>query len=100
MKSDAIKRYYAHGKLLISGEYLVLSGAEALAVPLKKGQWLEVEAVNGKEKACLKWRARILDKEWFTATLSIPGMEIVQTSDRDVAGRLADNIQQDRGDQE
>ncbi len=89
MKSDAIKRYYAHGKLLISGEYLVLSGAEALAVPLKKGQWLEAEAVNGEEKACLKWRARILDKEWFTATFSLPGMEIVQTSDRDVAGRLA-----------
>ncbi len=51
LKSDAINRYYAHGKLLISGEYLVLSGAEALAVPLKKGQWLEVEEANRKEKA-------------------------------------------------
>ena len=88
MKSEGIKRYYANGKLLISGEYLVLSGAEALAVPLKKGQWLEVEIAGGDETPCLKWQARVLDKEWFSATILLPHMEIAQSSDPLIASRL------------
>lgn len=35
-------RYYSHGKLLLSGEYLILDGAEGLALPTKPGQYLEV----------------------------------------------------------
>ena len=34
--------YRANGKLLLTGEYLVLKGALALAMPLKLGQSLEV----------------------------------------------------------
>lgn len=36
------QRFYSHGKLLLTGEYLVLDGAEALAIPCKFGQYLEV----------------------------------------------------------
>lgn len=36
------RRYYAHGKLLLSGEYWVLHGARALGLPLNVGQSLEV----------------------------------------------------------
>ena len=88
MKSEGILRYYANGKLLISGEYLVLSGAEALAVPLKMGQWLEVEILRGEERPHLKWQAWVLGKEWFTATILLPEMEIVQASDPFIADRL------------
>lgn len=35
--------YYAHGKLLLSGEYFVLDGAKALAIPARFGQHLEVQ---------------------------------------------------------
>lgn len=38
-----MSQYYSHGKLLITGEYLVLDGAKALAVPTKYGQDLSVE---------------------------------------------------------
>lgn len=34
--------FYSHGKLLLSGEYAVLDGARALALPTRLGQWLEV----------------------------------------------------------
>ena len=34
--------FYSHGKLLITGEYLVLDGAKALAIPCKFGQHLKV----------------------------------------------------------
>jgi mevalonate kinase len=37
------KTFYSNGKLLITGEYLVLDGAKALALPTKFGQDLTVE---------------------------------------------------------
>ena len=43
--------YRANGKLLLTGEYLVLHGAKAIALPLKVGQQLTAieggAAVNG-----------------------------------------------------
>jgi mevalonate kinase len=36
------QKYYSHGKLLLTGEYLVLDGAKALAIPCQYGQHLEV----------------------------------------------------------
>ena len=32
------KTFYSNGKLLITGEYVVLDGAKALALPTKYGQ--------------------------------------------------------------
>ncbi|MEJ2584003.1 MAG: GYDIA family GHMP kinase [Robiginitalea sp.] len=37
-----MKTFYSHGKLLLSGEYLVLDGALALGAPTRLGQWLRV----------------------------------------------------------
>ena len=37
--------FYSHGKLLLTGEYLVLDGALALAVPCKLGQSLTVRSI-------------------------------------------------------
>lgn len=39
------KTFYSNGKLLITAEYLVLNGAEALALPTKMGQYLQVEEI-------------------------------------------------------
>jgi mevalonate kinase len=36
------QRFYAHGKLMLTGEYAVLDGAKALAFPTRFGQSLEV----------------------------------------------------------
>ncbi|SHI84968.1 GYDIA family GHMP kinase [Aquimarina spongiae] len=40
------KSFYSHGKLLLTGEYLVLDGAQALAIPTQKGQWLFIEETD------------------------------------------------------
>ena len=40
------KTYYSNGKLLLTGEYVVLDGAEALAVPTRFGQNLTVKQVK------------------------------------------------------
>lgn len=57
-----MKKFHAHGKLLITGEYLVLKGALALAVPLNKGQTLSVEP---SEELGLNWRAETPNGVWF-----------------------------------
>ena len=55
--------FYSNGKLLITGEYLVLDGAEALAVPTKFGQTLEIVPNNKKS---MVWKSVDANQEiWF-----------------------------------
>jgi len=84
----ATAHFYAHGKLLLSGEYAVLDGALAWAVPTRFGQWLEIYEDS---PGLLVWQA--LDHEaipWFEATLKLGDLEIIQYSDKDFAKRLGD----------
>ncbi|MCB9425636.1 MAG: GHMP kinase [Flavobacteriales bacterium] len=62
-------RYYSNGKLLISGEYAVLDGAEALAVPTKFGQDL---VVSKNESQKIVWKSYDVDGiMWYADTFSI-----------------------------
>ncbi len=55
--------FYSNGKLLITGEYLVLDGAKALAVPTKFGQYLEVKP---SEKKSIHWKSFDSNNQiWF-----------------------------------
>ena len=49
-----MQKFYSHGKLLITGEYVVLDGATALALPTKYGQSLEVEEIDKRE---IHWKS-------------------------------------------
>jgi len=60
--------YYSHGKLLLTGEYLVMDGLNALAVPTKFGQNLTVTASKSGE---IKWEAYAIDGSLWAA-FSIP----------------------------
>ena len=46
--------FYSNGKLLITGEYVVLDGAKTLALPTKFGQSLIVESGMNKE---IQWKS-------------------------------------------
>ena len=61
-------QYTAHGKFLLTGEYLVLKGVLALALPLKLGQSLEVKSLE-TNKGILRWEAYRPERKWFSATL-------------------------------
>ena len=55
--------FYSNGKLLITGEYLVLDGAKAFALPTKFGQNLIVESGKNKE---ISWKSFDSDGTiWF-----------------------------------
>lgn len=49
-----MKSFYSNGKLLLTGEYVVLDGALSLAVPTKFGQILEIESLNERK---LIWKS-------------------------------------------
>jgi mevalonate kinase len=50
------QEFYAHGKLMLTGEYFVLDGAKTLAVPTKFGQRMTVRKLNGNNST-LFWVA-------------------------------------------
>ncbi len=69
----------AHGKLLLTGEYAVLDGALALALPVRYGQRLRAEP--GEIPGALHWKS--LDQDgnaWFEATFSLPGLALLDTT--------------------
>jgi mevalonate kinase len=68
---------------MISGEYLVLHGATALAIPVRFGQNMQVSE-KGK-KNILAWKTNVLDKPWFEAEFAIPGFEPKQHNNADSA---------------
>jgi mevalonate kinase len=81
-----MNKYYSHGKLLLSGEYMVLRGAEALAIPTKMGQFLEFKPNDSK---ILKWESWDHKNHlWFSASLDISDFSISKTNDTKIASRL------------
>jgi len=68
--------YYAHGKLLLSGEYLVLKGARGLAIPSRYGQRFSYKA-QGHD---LNWKSYDHKGElWFEACFS-PELQLLDSS--------------------
>jgi mevalonate kinase len=72
------RKYYSHGKLLLSGEYLVMFGAKSLAVPVNFGQEMVVETVSSPT---LTWEAFIEDKLWLTAEINLSELSFLSSSD-------------------
>tara|TARA_R110002012_G_scaffold186198_1_gene352853 strand:+ start:94666 stop:95580 length:915 start_codon:yes stop_codon:yes gene_type:complete len=62
--------FYSHGKLLLTAEYLVLDGAEALALPTTRGQKLTVKTTQGHG---LLWKSELHDgSTWFETHFTLP----------------------------
>lgn len=75
--------WYAHGKLLITGEYVVLDGAEVLCCPLKLGQSLEVKNVRGSD---LVWKSIDQNKKtWFTAKFNLLNFRAMESTDDSIS---------------
>lgn len=72
--------YRGNGKLLISGEYLVLIGAKALALPTRFGQTLKVS--KGADE--INWRTTIRGEEVFSCRFNLDG-RVIQTNQHDTS---------------
>ena len=81
-----ILSFYGRGKLLLTSEYAVLSGARALALPCKKGQKLTFEPLDSNE---LLWESfDINNNSWFKAKFQLPSCSIVTSSNTYISKRL------------
>lgn len=76
--------FYSHGKLLITGEYFVLEGALAFAVPVRLGQSLRVKSIFDK-KGEIHWETTVRGQPWFQAIFKIDSLEIAKTSHLETA---------------
>jgi mevalonate kinase len=87
--------YYAHGKLLLTGEYLVLVGAKALALPLKVGQVLEVvQKDSGGE--ILRWKSWVPNGIWFEGSFDVRSLSMIKGSDKSIGLRLEEILRKTR----
>jgi len=63
----------------LTGEYLVLNGAKAIALPTKLGQHMQVKPSRGSD---LVWQSKNVDGEvWFDAQISLLDFTPVKSSD-------------------
>lgn len=77
---------YSHGKILLTAEYMVLVGAEALAIPTKMGQSLEFKPNDSKTLNWESWDFK--NKLWFNATIDIMDFSVSNTSSETIALKL------------
>jgi mevalonate kinase len=70
-----MKKFYANGKLLLTGEYLVLDGAKSLAIPTKFGQEFVVEKI--KEPQIIWGSFTHTGTCWFEAVFELPKLRLV-----------------------
>lgn len=82
---NEVLQFRSNGKLLISGEYLVLKGAKALALPTTFGQDLSAQPI---EKPGISWTANVKGKIWFRADFEFDRLAISAASDLEIAEKL------------
>jgi mevalonate kinase len=73
-----MKKFYSNGKLLLTGEYFVLEGANSLAVPTSCGQDLTIKTISDSQ---LIWQSFTNTGEcWFEAIFDLPKLRLVSTT--------------------
>ena len=82
--------YYSYGKFLLTAEYLVMAGADALVFPVNKGQALDVEP---SEKNSLLWDSFYQGERWFSAGMNGETFEVQDTTNQEKASYLSRLLQ-------
>lgn len=83
--------YKANGKLLLTGEYLVLNGATALALPLSFGQSLTAQQVQGD---VLTWASIDSNGVWFDGNFSLPSFNLLNSSNITIGNKLSNILKE------
>ena len=75
-----MKKFRSNGKLFLIGEYVVMDGAKAFALPTKYGQCLFVEQ-NQSVQNTLNWKATKCDDSiWFEVTFELNSLQIISST--------------------
>ncbi|MDO5510522.1 MAG: GYDIA family GHMP kinase [Weeksellaceae bacterium] len=83
------REFHANGKLLLSGEYVVLDGALALAVPAKKGQSMQVFEHSNEKSTSFEWKAYDYNGElWLQENFQLSDLKIESQSKSEASKML------------
>lgn len=77
--------FRANGKLLLTGEYLVLAGAKALAFPVRFGQQMVIRETALQR---IDWESATPSGSWFTASFAPDNLNIISTDQTKIATEL------------
>lgn len=90
-QSNEKNSFHANGKLLLTGEYFVLDGAQALALPTRPGQSLRVAE---DQSGSISWRSYEQDGSlWFEGLFALPSGACQSDSDEATGRRLSQILQ-------
>ncbi len=84
------QEFYSNGKLLLTGEYVVLDGGKALAIPTSYGQSLSVDQI---EESKILWKS--LDengKDWFETNFLLEEISKSQKNEAHNNSKIAKRI--------
>ncbi len=84
MIQETQNAFSSNGNLIITGEYFVLTGAKALAVPLKYSQQMKVMCF-ANSKNVIQWEASELGKPWFKADFNSKDLNIISSNNTELA---------------
>jgi mevalonate kinase len=88
MPDSLPNHFYAHGKLLLSGEYFVLDGALSLAIPTRQGQSLTLEFLADNTSQ-IQWESYDADGAcWFKGVFDATLLTYTMGSDAEIGKRL------------
>ena len=86
-----MQKYLSNGKLLLSGEYLILDGATGVALPTSLGQEMHVSHINSE--GVLLWES--LDEtgdSWFEASFSLSDLNVISFTGQEMIARTLQRI--------
>lgn len=89
-----MKTYRSNGKLFLIGEYIVIDGAKAFALPTKYGQCLFVENSSEIENL-ITWKAIKFDNSiWFETEIRLNDLEIISSTNDKLSQSLQNILKQ------
>jgi mevalonate kinase len=97
----AEQQFRSNGKLLLSGEYLILHGAWSLAVPTMLGQSLTIKDID--REGTLLWKTKVVSEPWLDCEMYPDSWQVIFADKPDRAlklVRILKTASEIRGDQE
>ena len=81
---------YSNGKVLLTGEYVILDGALSLAAPTKFGQYLRLRE---SESNLINWKSINFDGNiWFKCSITSDTLKVKSTSSKKISNILVEII--------
>ena len=81
---------YSNGKVLLTGEYVILDGALSLAAPTKFGQHLKLQENLSN---LINWKSKNFDGNiWFECLITSDTLKVKSTSSQKISNKLVEII--------